>query len=250
MVFAKNSMRIALGVALFSCIVQGISGDRSGKVIAKYQPSKLAAFEALYKTQSGVGLTVFGIPNAKEERLDYAIQIPKLLSYLSFEDGEAEIKGLDQIPKKDWPNVPMLFWSFRAMIGLWIVMLFLSILGVYMWRKGTLFTNKWILRVFVLSAVFPQLANQLGWLSAESGRYPWIVYGHLRISEGLSKAVTANQILGSIIMFGILYTFLFFLFVYLMNEKIKHGPENMEDASTPYHQLPHLIGEKSHDHEL
>jgi cytochrome d ubiquinol oxidase subunit I len=246
-VFSKNSMRIALGVALVSCLLQGLSGDRSGKVVAKYQPSKLAAFEGIYKTESGVGLTLFGIPNAKEERVDYAVRIPKLLSYLSFDDPDAEIKGLDQIPKKDWPNVPLLFFSYRIMIGMWILMLGMTLTGIYMWRKGTLFDSKWVLRSFAVSAAVPQIANQVGWLSAESGRYPWIVYGYLRISDGLSKSVTANQVLGSIIMFGFLYTFLFILFIYLLNEKIKHGPEVSEGDASPYHQIQHLIGDNSND---
>lgn len=243
-VFAKKSMHIALWVSFVSCILQGFSGDRSAKITARYQPTKLAAFEALYKTESSVGLTVIGIPNAKEERIDYAVRIPKLLSYLSFGDPGAEIQGLDKIPEKDRPNVPLLFWSFRIMVGMWVVMLVLTLIGMVLWKKGTLLESTKVLRVFTFSAAFPQIANQLGWLSAESGRYPWIVYGYLRISEGLSKSVTAGQVLGSIIMFGILYTFLFVLFIYLLHEKIKHGPEESEDSSTPYHHIQNLIEEK------
>lgn len=248
--FSKNSLRIALGVAFITCILQGISGDRSGKVVAHYQPSKLAAFEAVYTTESGVGLTLFGIPNSETKTVDYAIRIPKLLSYLSFDDINAEIKGLEEVPRKDWPHVPLLFWSFRVMLAMWGLMFLLSIIGIYMWRKGTLFSNKWVLRSMVASVAFPQLANELGWLCAESGRYPWVVYGYLRISEGLSRAVTANQVLGSIIMFGVVYTFLFALFMYLLNEKIQHGPDEIEDQSTPYHALQHLVSEDKHDNRL
>ncbi|MBA2369982.1 MAG: cytochrome ubiquinol oxidase subunit I [Candidatus Protochlamydia sp.] len=246
--FAKKSIGIALWVALIASLLQGLSGDRSGKVIAQHQPAKLAALEALYQTNSGVPLTLFGIVNAKEQKLDYAIQVPRLLSYLSFQDFNAEIKGLDQFPKEDWPNVSVLFYVFRLMIGMWALMFFLSVAGLYYWYKGTLGSQRWLLWPMILSAVYPQLANQAGWYSAESGRYPWLVYGLLRISEGLSKAVTANQVLGSIILFMIVYTLLFFLFIYLLNQKVKHGPEEEgSDHSTPYHGLYHLIEDNRND---
>lgn len=247
--FAKISMRVGLGVALITSILQGFSGDSSAKVVAQYQPSKLAAMEALYQTESEVPLTIFGIPNRETKHLDYAIGIPKLLSYLIAGQTHGVIAGLDQIPEKDWPNVPLVFMSYHLMILLWGVMLLAVIATIYMWWKGTLFSNKWMLRLLTLSVVFPQLANQLGWMVAETGRYPWIVFGLLRISEGVSKSVTANQILGSIIMFLIVYTFLFILFVYLLHEKISHGPEEIDDQSTPYHGLQHLVGE-THDHKL
>jgi cytochrome d ubiquinol oxidase subunit I len=249
--FARNSMQIGLFVALISGILQLIAGDRSGKVVAEYQPSKLAAMEALYKTESGAPLTIFGIVNPKEERLDYAVQIPKLLSFLSFGDANAEIKGLDQIPKEDWPNVPALFNAYRIMIAMWALMFFLAIVGIYLWYKKRLEAHPWVLRWMVVSAIFPQIANEVGWYCAESGRYPWIVYGLLRISDGLSKAVTANQVLSSIIMFSLVYLILFFLFIYLLNEKIQHGPEEEgPEAFRPYHGLQQLVEERAHDTDL
>lgn len=246
--FARRSMKIGLGVAFVTAILQAFSGDSSGKVVAKYQPAKLAALEALYETESGAPLTLFGVVNSKEEKLDYAVQIPKLLSYLSFNDSGAEVQGLDKFPREDWPNVKALFNVYRLMLLMWALMFSLSIAGLFLWYRQNFSAHPWVLRMMVISAAFPQIANQAGWYCAETGRYPWIVYGLLRISEGLSKSVTANQVLGSIIMFGILYTVLFFLFIYLMNEKIKHGPEEGgEDSSSPYHGLQHLMKESTHD---
>lgn len=241
--FAQRSMKIALIVAFLTSLLQGFYGDRSGKVVANHQPSKLAALEALYKTESGVPLTVFGVVDPQEQRIKYAIQIPKLLSFLSFGDRNAEIKGLDQVPKQDWPNVPVVFFLFRLMITLWAVMLLLSLIGLWKWYRGTLLKSRWLLWMMIPSALYPQLANQAGWVAAEMGRYPWIVYGLLRISDGLSKAVTANQILGSIVIFMVVYTFLFILFIYLLNDKIQNGPEDKDQKSTPYHGLHHLIEE-------
>lgn len=249
--FARQSMSIGLIVAFISGILQLVAGDQSGKNVAKHQPSKLAALEALYKTESGVPLTIYGVVNSKEEKLDYPIQIPKLLSFLSFDSFNAEIKGLDQIPKEDWPNVPALFNAFRLMLGMWALMFSLTIVGIYLWWKKRLEVHPWILRGMVLSVIFPQIANQTGWYCAESGRYPWIVYGLLRISDGLSKAVTANQILSSIIMFSVVYLILFFLFLYLLNEKIQHGPvEGDDDTTAPYHGLSQLMEERAHDTHL
>lgn len=249
--FARNSMRIGLLVAFVSTILQLFSGDSSGKVVAKHQPAKLAALEGLYQTSEGVPLTIFGIVNAKEEKLDYALQIPKLLSYLSFDDLNAPIVGLDQFPKEDWPNVAALFNVYRLMLGMWGIMFFIAVVGLYLWAKKRLVDHPWLLRLMAISAIFPQIANQAGWYCAESGRYPWIVYNLLRISDGLSKSVTANQVLGSIIMFGVVYTILFCLFIYLLNEKIKHGPvTGGHDPSTPYHGLHHLVEEKARDTDL
>ena len=103
-----------------------------------------------------------------------------------------------------------------------------------------------MLRILVLSVLAPQIANQAGWVSAEMGRYPWIVQDLLRISDGLSKAVVANQVVGSIIMFTSVYTFLFVMFLYLLNEKIKAGP-SQEDLTTPYHGLHTFVEELKHD---
>ena len=160
---------------------------------------------------------------------------------MSTGDWNGEIMGLDQIPREDWPRVPVLFITYRVMVGLWIVMLFLTIITIYKWRKGTLDASRNLLRLLVLSVVFPQVANQVGWVSAEMGRYPWIVQGLLRISEGLSKSLTASQVLSSIIMFLIIYTSLFLLFLYLLNEKIKGGPEE-PITDSHYHTLQNIAG--------
>lgn len=244
--FARNSMKIGLIIAIIACVLQLFSGDRSAKIAAKYQPTKLAALEAVFKTEEGAPLILFGLVNTDEQRVDYSVRIPRLLSYLSFGDFQAEIKGLDQVPRKDWPKVSFLFQTYRLMILMWALMFGLSLVAAYMWRKGTLFSHQKILKVLVVSVLFPQIANQAGWVSAEMGRYPWIVYQLLRISDGLSKAVTANQVLGSLVMFTMLYFLLFLVFLYLLNEKFKHGPT---DSAAPvvYHQLQAYIKESDYE---
>jgi cytochrome bd ubiquinol oxidase subunit I len=247
--FAKSSLKIGLIIALISSILQGFLGDASAREVGRYQPAKLAAFEAVYHTQEGAPLHLFGIVNTKEQRVDYGIAIPKLLSLLTFHDVSAKVQGLDRIPQQDWPNVPVLFQTYRLMVLMWAIMLILSVLAVFMWWRGTLFTSKWMLRILVVSVFCPQVANQVGWVSAEMGRYPWVVQDLLRISEGLSKAVSAEQVLGSIIMFSILYFLLFIVFLYLLNEKFKHGPGEAEisDIEAHYHHLHTYVEELKYE---
>lgn len=240
--FAKSSMKIALTVASIAVALQLVSGDTSARGVAKNQPMKLAALEGVYKTQKGAPLILFGVPNSKDAQMDYVVSIPKALSYLSFGDFSAEIKGLDQVPKADWPRVNTVFFTYRTMIAMWIMMFLTCSWALYCWARGRLFDHPWLLKAMVLSVIYPQIGNQVGWVSAEMGRYPWIVQDLLRISEGLSKTVTANQVLGSIIMFGVVYFFLLVMFLYLLNEKIMHGPSDDEQGS-PYHRLQDYVEE-------
>lgn len=244
--FAKNTLKIGLVVALAALILQGFTGHLSGRVVARHQPAKLAALEGVFKTVKGASLSIFGIPDVNEQTIHYSLEIPYLLSFLAFDNFHAEIKGLDQIQKKDWPNVKVVFQTYHLMVTMWVLMFLASLIAIFLWIKGKLFSSKWALSLLVASVLLPQIANQVGWVTAEMGRYPWIVQGLLRISEGLSKTVTANQIFGSIIMFSVVYIFLFILFLYLLNEKIKEGPSEI-DLSTTYHQKLVMAKEIKYD---
>ncbi len=241
-VFARQALKISLLVAALSLVLQLVLGDMSAKGVAKNQPMKLAAMEGVYKTQNGAPLILFGIPNTDEERIDFALAIPNLLSYLSFYDFSAEIRGLDTIPKSDRPHVGTVFTTYRTMITMWVLMVLSVGAAGWMWKTGKLWQSKWMLRALVFSVFYPQIANQAGWVTAEVGRYPWIVQDLLRISEGLSKSVVANQVLGSLILFSLVYFFLFLMFLYLFNEKIMSGPED-KDTAEPYHQLENVAEE-------
>ena len=193
-------------------------------------------------TQAGAPAYIFGIPNSEKRTIDYGIYVPKLLSFLAFGDFDAEVEGLDQVPREDWPRVSWVFQAYHLMLYLWGAMTLVAVGGIYKWWRGTLFKSTWWLRLMVVSVIFPQLANQAGWMSAEMGRYPWIVYNLLRISDGLSASVTGSQILGSLIMFTVVYFFLFILFIYLLDHKIKVGPVDV-DQEHPYHSIEHYVEE-------
>lgn len=239
--FAKKSLKIGLIVASISLVLQVITGHASGQVVAKYQPSKLAALEGLYQTQKGAPLTLFGYVDTQKQEF-IGLKIPKMLSYIAYGDVDAEVKGLDQFPRSDWPNVQAVFQFYHLMLLTWGLMTATVIAVWIKWWRGTLFQSPWMLRWTVFAVMFPQIGNQAGWFAAEMGRYPWIVQGLLRISEGLSRSVKAEHVLGSIIMFGVVYLLLFILFIYLLNEKFQHGPSD-EDLASPYHNLNALVGE-------
>jgi cytochrome bd ubiquinol oxidase subunit I len=245
--FARKSLRIALTVAAVSVVLQAVLGDMSARGVAKNQPMKLAALEGLYQSQSGAPLVLFGIPNSKKQSIDYAVEVPKLLSLLTFHDSNAEVKGLEEIPPKDWPHVKTVFTTYRLMLLMWALMVWVAFVALWKVRKGTLEDSRLFLWVMVFSVLFPQIANQAGWVSAEMGRYPWIVQGLLRISEGLSKAVTAEHVLGSLVMFTAVYFFLFVMFVYLVHQKIKHGPDEPNKTLSPYHGMHTLVEELEHE---
>lgn len=239
--FAMASMKVGLSVAAVSVALQGLLGHLSGEVVAEYQPAKLAAFEGLYKTTQSAPLSIFGFPNNKTLHVDYEISIPGLLSFLTEKE---TVTGLDHYPREDWPNVPVVFQVYHMMIFMWGCMLILSVWGLIAWFRGTLWNSKWLLRGLVAGVIFPQIANQAGWVAAEMGRYPWIVQDLLRISQGLSQTISANQVLGSIILFGFVYTFLFIMFLYLLNEKFTHGPLE-EDEHVPFHHLKDVVTKKN-----
>jgi len=225
--FAKISMKIALGLALFSSIAQVFSGHSSARLVSQYQPAKLAAMEAHYAEKAPGDLYLFGWVDEKRQEVS-GIKIPGFLSYLIHGDQEVPVTGLNAFVKEDRPPVSIVFQSFHIMVIIGILLLMLNVAGCVLLRGGKLFTCRPVLTLFVFSVLGPQIANQFGWITAEVGRQPWIVYGLLRTSEGLSKTVTANMVLTSLIMFTVVYLLLFVLFIFLLDQKIKAGPEHVE----------------------
>lgn len=232
--FAKSSFKIALGLALFASLFQLFTGHKSAVGISKTQPAKLAAFEAHYDS-SGVGdLYLFGWVNNQQQEVKLGFKIPGMLSYLVHGDSKKPLTGLNAFKPEDRPPVNIVFQSYHIMVAIGFGLIALSLIGIYMLWRGKLFEKRWLLWIFVFSVLGPQIANQLGWISAEVGRQPWIVYNLLRTSEALSKVVTANQVWFSLILFTLVYFLLFILFIYLLNEKIKHGPEGAENIPSEY----------------
>jgi cytochrome bd ubiquinol oxidase subunit I len=226
--FARGSMRIGLWVGLGAALLQLPSGHRSAQGVARYQPAKLAAFEGRYQTRSNAPLALVGWVDESNERFRFNVELPGLLSWLAHGDASREVVGLHAFKPEDWPPVNFCFQLFHLMVAIGFGMILVSALGfLYFWR-GSLFEKRWLLWLLVLSVVGPQIANQAGWFAAEVGRQPWIVQGLLRTSAGLSAVVTANTVLTSLVLFTVIYVLLFAVFVYLLNDKILHGPDDAD----------------------
>jgi len=232
--FAKASFKIAIIFALFASLFQLFTGHQSAMGISKTQPAKLAAFEAHYDSSAPANLYLFGWVNDEKQNVNFGVKIPGMLSYLIYGDAQKPVTGLNAFAPSDRPPVNIVFQSYHLMVAIGFGLIAISLIGIFFWRRGSLFNKKWLLWIFVFAVLGPQLANQLGWITAEVGRQPWIVYGLLRTSEGLSKVVTANQVMFSLILFTVIYILLFILFLYLLNEKIQHGPESTETIPSEY----------------
>ncbi|MBU1319528.1 MAG: cytochrome ubiquinol oxidase subunit I [candidate division Zixibacteria bacterium] len=225
--FAKASIKIAVVVALFASVMQLVTGHSSAITVSETQPAKLAAFEGHYPASAPAGAYLFGWVDDDNETVS-GIAIPGLLSFLVNGDADEPVTGLKAFPPEDRPPVNLVFQSYHVMVSIGMLLILIALLGaIWLW-SGSLFRRKWLLWVFVFSVFLPQLANQLGWFTAEVGRQPWIVYGLLRTSEGLSKSVGSGQVTLSLVMFSLIYMLLFALFFYLLNEKIQHGPETVD----------------------
>jgi cytochrome d ubiquinol oxidase subunit I len=226
---AKPSFKIALVVATTFSLLQLLAGHRSAEGVAKNQPAKLAAFEGHYDSSAKADMYLFGFVNKKEQKTT-GIKFPGGLSFLLHGDFETPVKGLNAFKEDERPGqVNAVFQFYHLMIAIGMALIALTIFACIQWRRKKLFDQKWLMLVFVWSVLLPQIANQAGWFSAEMGRQPWVVYGLLRTSDALSKSVTANQVMFSLIMFMLVYALLFVLFLYLLNKKIKHGPEDHSD---------------------
>ena len=231
---AKSSLRIAMLLALFASLFQLFTGHQSAIGVNENQPAKLAAMEAHFDSSAVGDLHLFGWVDENNKEVKLGVSIPGLLSYLVYGDAAKPIAGLNSFPKNETPPVNIVFQSYHIMVAIGFFLIGISVLGVFLWWRSKLFNHRWLLRVFVFSVLGPQIANQLGWITAEVGRQPWIVYGLLKTSDALSKVVTAGQIMFSLILFAVIYLFLFILFIYLLNEKIKHGPEEPETIVSEY----------------
>lgn len=256
--FAKRSLTGGLGLAFLSCVAALVSGHSQANNVYRTQPAKLAAFEGHYETGPG-RLTVLGIPNEERETVDYAVGIEGGLSFLLHENFEEEVIGLDRFRPEDRPPVTLSFISYRMMVGLGTTMLAVFGLAVFFRISGSLFQRRWLLWLLVIIVVPAIIANHSGWVAAEVGRQPFVVYppmitdadgtpvtdsqGYyqfdqskgLRTENAVSRSVSGGEVLASIIMFGIVYLMLFAVWLTVLNHKIQKGPEPVEGLPDDHH---------------
>lgn len=221
---ARPAFKISLVVATVFSIAQFFAGSISAEGVAVNQPAKLATLEGHYEKSAAADMYLFGWVNQKEQKVT-GVSIPGGLSFLLHKDSKAPVTGLNAFKNEERPTqVNAVFQFYHIMIAIGISLIALTLFACYKWWRGTLFETNWLMTFFVWSVLLPQVANQAGWFAAEMGRQPWVVYGLLKTSNALSKTVTANQIIFSLVLFTLVYITLLVLFLYLLNKKIKHGP--------------------------
>ena len=223
---ARLSLRMGLIAAAVGCVAVSVTGDRHARQVARTQEAKFAAMEGLYSTTKGAPLILFSLPPRQEARSEGPeLTITRLTSFLAFGNFQAPVKGLDEFPREDWPPIAATFLSFHNMVIVGNVMLLEVLFGLFLLWRGRLETSRRWLWLMVFSVPLPHLAIQLGWMAAEAGRQPWIVYGVMRTRDAVSKVVTAPQLVFSIALFSVIYLALGALWIYLLRREILHGLE-------------------------
>ncbi|ABB32159.1 cytochrome bd ubiquinol oxidase subunit I [Geobacter metallireducens RCH3] len=225
--FFVRSFKMGSVFSLVSALLVFGSGDFHAVEIAKTQPTKFAAMESVWETQKGAGMNLFLLPDPENEcNAIERLCIPNMVSMLAFHDPTAEIKGLKDFPKELRPPVQPTFWSFRLMVGMGTFTALVSLAAVILSRMKNLENKTLFLRLMVLALPLPYIAAQLGWVVAEMGRQPWIVYGVLKTSDAVSKAVTSPQVIGSLVGFTLLYGLLGAIDIYLLAKYARKGPDD------------------------
>jgi cytochrome d ubiquinol oxidase subunit I len=224
--FALASMRVAVAFALVTCLLQVWAGHESATVVARHQPVKFAALEGHFKT-GPADLSVVGWVDEHAQTVR-GLSIPGGASLMLYGDRSKSVPGLLEVPASDRPPIQPTFQSYHLMVGIGFALLALAVVTAIAAWRNRLQHSRALLWALVISVLGPQIANQAGWMAAEVGRQPWIVQGLMRTAEGVSPILTSGQVIFSLVLFTVIYMLLFAVFIYLLNDKIQHGPDPVE----------------------
>lgn len=228
--FHYKSFKIAATFATICALLQPISGDISAKDVAKRQPAKLAAMEALYITEKPAPLLIGGIVDEKNKTVSKAIEIPGALSFLAHGDFKAEVKGLDQIPADEHPPVAITHYAFQIMVGLGTLMMLIAVIYFFvLWRKKTILSTQWLLKLFVFATPLGYIALEAGWVVTEVGRQPWIINGIMRTKDAVTPM---PGIAWSFYLFSAIYLSLSVIVIFLLYRQIKMVPVHYQSSKT------------------
>ena len=225
--YGRTFVRIGVIAGVLAAIFQIFpSGDGQGRLVAHHQPTTLAAMEGLFYTREGAPVVLIGQPDVTKRRIDNPLEVPKMLSWLTYRRWESEVRGLDAFPQENWPdNIPLLYYSYHIMVGLGTIFIAIMVLSAWKLWRGTLFASRGTLWVLMLSLPFPYIANTAGWMTAEVGRQPWLIYGLMRTAAGASPMVSGGNTWFTLIGFMGMYTVLSILFLFLVYRVVEQGPE-------------------------
>jgi cytochrome d ubiquinol oxidase subunit I len=233
--FGKIFVKVGVIAGMISCLLIIFpTGDAQGKYVARHQPAAMAGMEGLFRTQAGAPIVLIGQPNEETQTIDNPIAANDVLSFLIYGTTKAEVKGLDSFPRQDWPTtLPLLFYAYHIMAGLGTYFVLVMAISVFLlWRKK-LYGSRWVLWALMLSFPLPYIATTAGWMTAEIGRQPWLVYGLLRTSQGFSTHVSAGNGLFTLLGFMGMYSVLAILWIVLVYRMVEHGPEAAPQQSHP-----------------
>jgi cytochrome d ubiquinol oxidase subunit I len=225
--YGRTFVSTGVIVGVIAAVLQLMpTGDLQGKLISQHQPATLAAMEGLFETQEGAPLAILGQPDVQKRKLDNPLEVPNMLSFLTYKKWSANVRGLDAFPQDQWPDkIEMLYYSYHVMVGLGTI--FIAVMGVaalLLWW-GKLFESRWMLWLLMLCAPLPYIANTAGWMTAELGRQPWLIYGLMRTAQGVSPRVGAGNAWFTLIGFMGLYLVLGILWLFLIYREIEIGPD-------------------------
>jgi len=223
--FAKKTFSLSTALLTVLAPLQILLGDMHGLNTLKYQPAKVAAMEGLWETTKGVPLVLFAIPSSDEEKNKFEIAIPNLSSLILTHSLNGEVKGLKEWAKDERPLVAPVFYSFRVMVGLGFAYFAFILIALFARFKGSLYTNKWLLRFAIAIAPTGFIALICGWVVTELGRQPWIIYNVMKVGAAVSPSITSAMVAGSLIGFIFMYAMLFGFFIYYFFGFVKDGPE-------------------------
>jgi len=224
--YGRTFLKLGVIVGVIACIVQIFpTGDYQGRYVAKNQPAAMAGMEGLFNSVKGAPIILMGQPDIESQKIDNPLAVNKVLSFLIYGTSAAEVEGLNQIPRDQWPStLPLLFYSYHIMAGLGTYFVALMAVAAFLLWRRKLYAARWILWPIMLSFPLPYIANTTGWMTAEIGRQPWLVFGLIRTSEGASKHIGAGTSLFSLIGFLGLYTLISILWIVLLYTAIQKGP--------------------------
>jgi cytochrome d ubiquinol oxidase subunit I len=231
--FAKQGLSFAMWAALILVPLQIFLGDMHGLNTKEHQPAKVAAMEGLWKTTKGADLVLFGFPDQNKKETDFEIAVPKLSSLILTHSWDGEVLGLNEFAEKDWPPVATVFYSFRIMVGIGVLLLVVTLTALFLRMRGTMYKNKVFHLALIGCAPLGFVATIAGWCVTEVGRQPFIVYDLVRTSDSISYLL-AEKVLASLLAFVVVYTLVLIAFIFYLFKTIRKGPDIMED--TQFHE--------------
>jgi cytochrome d ubiquinol oxidase subunit I len=226
--FVKTGVTVGLVASL---LVAFPTGDLNGKQVAKHQPVTLAAMEGRWHSGSWAEINFIGQPDVAKQRLDNPLRMPGILSFIAYGSFSSNVRGLNEFPRDQWPtNIELLYYGFHIMVGLGTIFIAVMALAMFLLWRQRLMTTRWLLWILMLAFPFPYIATTAGWMTAEMGRQPWLIYGLMRTRDGASHLVHDGQTVFTSLGFAGVFVVLGFLFVFLVLREIMHGPTS--------HRLP------------